>query len=395
MKLNPEWFEDADIRCLLAACDAEGITLRFVGGAVRDTVLMREVTDIDAATPTPAPEVMEKLGRQEIRIIPTGLAHGTVTARVGERHVEITTLRRDVDTDGRWAKVAPTDSWAEDAARRDFTMNAIYLAPDGQVFDPFSGIEDALAGRVRFIGDAQQRIEEDALRILRFYRFFATHGEPPADTQALAACAEKQAMIAGLSGERIAQEMRKLLAASQPIPALRLMQRDGVAEQVFGVSVDIATLLRLTMLEHTTATRVSIWARCAALLLEVEEADALVRRWRLSKAEARHLRELLELEPLHAEHPRHHHTRVMRVHGAAFYRDLLLLSAAGDVAWDVTPWITLSHQFSAPLFPVAGADLQARGVAPGKDMGALLLRMENAWEESDYTLGKEQLLAML
>ncbi|MCC7260226.1 MAG: CCA tRNA nucleotidyltransferase [Alphaproteobacteria bacterium] len=395
MRLNPPWLDDADVQRLLAACAAEGIALRFVGGAVRDTLLMREVGDIDAATPEPAGQVVHKLQAQGIRVIPTGIDHGTVTALLGKRQVEITTLRTDVETDGRHAKVRPTDSWEEDANRRDFTMNALYLSPQGELYDPHHGAEDALAGRVRFIGDAAQRIEEDALRILRFFRFFATHGEPPADQGALVACAAKQGMIAQLSGERIAQEMRKLMQAAQPIPSLRLMANSGVAAQVFGEQIDVATLLRLTMLEHTAGVRVSVWARVAALLLEPEDALRVAKRWKLSKAERKHLGELMEIEPLHAVHPAHHHTRVMRVHGAAFYRDLLLLSAANDVAWDIAPWIALSREFVAPVFPVKGDDLKKLGIAPGKEMGAVLMRLEHAWEESGYTLAKEALLGMV
>lgn len=395
MQLTPPWLDDPDVVQLLAACEAEGIALRFVGGAVRDTLLMREVGDIDAATPEPARDVMRKLQGQGIKTVPTGIDHGTVTAVLGKRVVEITTLRKDVETDGRHAKIAPTDSWEEDANRRDFTMNAMYLSPDGALYDPHDGAEDALAGRVRFIGDAERRIEEDALRILRFFRFFATHGEPPAESAALAACAAKAAMIGQLSGERIAQEMRKLLAAAQPIPSLRMMQQAGVAAEVFGEAIEIGTLLRLTMLEHTMQARASIWARCAALLLEEEDAERVAKRWKLSKAEAKHLHALMTVEPLEAGSAKHQHTRVMRLYGADFYRDLLLLSAASDVAWDIAPWIALSRTFAAPVFPVKGDDLAKQGIAPGKDMGAVLMRLEQAWEESDYTLTKDALLAMV
>lgn len=395
MQLNPSWLADADIVRLLEACAAEGIALRFVGGAVRDTLLMREVGDIDAATPAPADAVMEKLQRQGIKVVPTGIAHGTVSAVLKGRVVEITTLRKDVETDGRHAKIAPTDSWEEDAARRDLTMNAMYLSPEGVLYDPHQGADDALAGRVRFIGDAAQRIEEDALRILRFFRFFATHGEPPADADALQACAAKAHMVAQLSGERIAQEMRKLLAAAQPIPSLRLMQQAGVAAEVFGEAIEIGTLLRLTMLEHTMQAKASIWARCAALLLEEEDALRIAKRWRLSKAEAKHLHTLMMLEPLGPGCAKHKHTRVMRMYGAALYRDLLLLSAASDVAWDIAPWIAVSQTFVAPVFPVKGDDLKQCGIAPGKDMGAALVQLEQAWEESDYALDKDALLAMV
>lgn len=393
MKLAPDWLADEDVRTLLAACARQGIVLRFVGGAVRDTILMRAVVDIDAATPTHAPEMQQKLEAEGIRIIPTGLKHGTVTAVLPNRHVEITTLRQDVETDGRHAKVAPTTDWEVDAARRDFTMNALYLSPEGELFDYYDGAEDALHGRVRFIGDAAQRIAEDALRSLRFFRFLATHGEPPASGAAIAACRDAHWMLEDISGERIAQEMQKLLMAANPTYALRLMEDANVAAHVFAQPLRLGVFTRLTMLEHTAKMRAGVWGRCAALLQSAEGAPWITKRWRLSGRDAKRLALLAGLPRLKENDARHVHTRVIRLHGADLYRDLLLLSAAENGAFDLGPFIARAEGFSVPIFPLSGEDLKRAGIASGPAMGEVLKRLEDVWEESDYTLTKEALLS--
>lgn len=392
MKLKPDWLAHADIEALLAACARQSITLRFVGGAVRDTVLMREVGDIDAATPSLAAEVQQKLEAEGIKIVPTGLKHGTVTAVLASRHVEITTLRRDVETDGRHAKVEPTTDWQTDAARRDFTMNALYIDAEGELYDYYDGAEDALHGRVRFIGDAAKRIQEDGLRILRFFRFLATHGEPPANGAALAACGDAHWMLEEISGERIAQEMKKLLLAPNPTYALRLMEEANVAAHLFTQPLRIHTLTRLTMLEHTAQTRAGVWGRCAALLQHEDAAPAIAKRWRLSNKEARSLELLASLPRLKRGDARHMHTCVLRMHGKDIYRDLLLLSAAEGGAFDLAPWMHLADTFVAPVFPLTGPDVKAKGIAEGPAMGETLRRLESLWEESDYTLTREALL---
>src|SRR6185437_3989474 len=224
---RPAWVDDAGTRAVLAALGAEGGTARFVGGCVRDTLLGRPIGDIDIATPLTPDRVLARLKAAGIKAVPTGLVHGTVTAVTPQRHLEITTLRRDVETDGRHARIAFTADWAADAARRDFTMNALYLDADGNLFDPMGGLADLRAGRVRFVGDAATRIREDVLRLLRFYRFHAQLGRGTADPTARAACHALAALLPSLSGERIAAETLKLLAAADPIPTLALMAEDG------------------------------------------------------------------------------------------------------------------------------------------------------------------------
>ena len=216
-------------RAVTEALSAEGATVRFVGGCVRDAVLGRDAKDVDIATPDPPETVIALLEAAGLKAVPTGIAHGTVTAVADGTPFEVTTLRHDVETDGRHAKVAFTDDWVADAARRDFTLNALYCDADGALYDPVGGIEDARRGRVRFVGDARARIEEDALRLLRFFRFHAHYGRGEADATALAACRELAPLLANLSGERLRDETLKLLAAPESAPVVALMIDMGVS----------------------------------------------------------------------------------------------------------------------------------------------------------------------
>src|SRR5579863_1600834 len=230
-RIRPQsWMTARPTRRLLRALARNGVSARFVGGAVRDAVLGRPVSDIDLATPVPPERIQEILEAAGIKVVPTGIAHGTVTAVVPPRHFEITTLRIDVEPQGRRARVAFTDDWRADALRRDFTINALSLDPQGNLFDYVGGIADAKARRVRFVGDAETRIREDVLRLLRYYRFQAQLGFKRADRAARAACRALAPLLPTLSAERVWSELRKLLAAPDPLPVLRMMRRDGVLE---------------------------------------------------------------------------------------------------------------------------------------------------------------------
>src|SRR5712671_7743066 len=217
---------------LLKALADAGIAARFVGGCVRDALLRRPIADVDLATPARPEAVIAALEEARIKAVPTGIEHGTVTAvfdaKEPLRHFEITTLRRDVETYGRRARVAFDADWAEDAARRDFTINAIYLDPDGTLHDPVGGLADLAVGRVRFVGEAAKRIAEDVLRVLRYYRFVARFGGGSGDAAARAACRDAVPLLPKLSAERVSQEFLRLLAVSDPVPALRMMAEDGV-----------------------------------------------------------------------------------------------------------------------------------------------------------------------
>ncbi len=233
-------------RAVLRALKGEA---RFVGGCVRDTLLKRPIGDIDIATPLPPEEVMRRLAAARIKAVPTGLAHGTVTAVVEGRAFEITTLRRDVETFGHRARVAFTADWEADSRRRDFTMNALFLAADGEVLDYHDGLGDLRRGKVRFVGDPETRIREDVLRLLRFYRFHAWYGRGAADRAARAACRALAPLVPTLSGERVQAETMKLLRAPDPLPSLALMAKDGVLAQIVPVARPLRALRRLVRIE--------------------------------------------------------------------------------------------------------------------------------------------------
>src|SRR5215510_13136350 len=224
-RLDPQpWMIAAETVAVMAALSSAGGEARFVGGCVRDALLGRPVTDVDIATHEPPERVMNLLSRAGIKAVPTGIKHGTVTAVIGRKHFEITTLRRDVETYGRHARVEYTNDWAADAARRDFTMNALFCSLDGTIYDPFGGLADLREHRVRFVGDAEARIREDVLRLLRFFRFYAHYGAPPPDAAALAACRALAPLLPTLSGERVCGETLKLLLAPEPASVFATMR---------------------------------------------------------------------------------------------------------------------------------------------------------------------------
>jgi poly(A) polymerase len=397
MNAHPTWLDEPALQTLFAATAAAGGQARVVGGAVRDFLMDREGGDVDVASSLTPEKTMEIAAAQGWKAVPTGIAHGTVTLVLPQRIVEVTTLRRDVQTDGRHALVAFTERFEEDAARRDFTFNALYMDAAGALSDFFGGREDLQAQCVKFIGDAATRITEDGLRMLRYFRFLATHGKPPADAEALAAIAEKKAMVAQLSGERVAAEMRKLLTADNPAYALRLMAETGVAPLVFGRDITPTALIRLHMLEVQAGYQCSVWARALLLLPQATQADAtwLEQRWKLSRHEAAQLQLLAALPAFDAAAPRYVHTRLIRLHGAPAYLDWLLAAAVKQAGLNVAEYVQLAHDFVPPNFPVTAKDLVARGMAEGKALGDRLRLLEEQWEISDYTLSKEALLAQM
>ncbi len=387
---------------VMAALTARGGVARFVGGCVRDAVIGREVADVDIATAEPPETVIGLLEDAGLRAVPTGLAHGTVTAIAHGRPFEITTLRRDVETDGRHAKVAFTDDWASDAARRDFTFNAMFCDPDGTLYDPFDGAADLAAGRVRFVGDARARIEEDVLRLLRFFRFYAHYGAPPPDADALQACAALALRLPGLSGERVRVETLKLLAAPDPMAAVRLLAEAGALPHFMpeAEGSDFTTLERLVAIE-TRLKAVDPVRRLAALVDGAARPETIAERLRLSNAQARRLRDLLR-PPVAiggAMDDRDARRALYRA-GADTYRDLVLLAwardtaAALDAASYERPW-ALADAWPVPRFPLAGKDVLTRGVARGPRVGALLAALETWWIDGDFHADKPALLARL
>lgn len=423
----PAWIKEPDLQQFFAATAAKGGEARAVGGAVRDHLLGVEGGDVDLASTLTPQQTLEMASAHGWKAIPTGIDHGTVTVVLPTRVVEVTTLRKDVTTDGRRATVAFTDNWQEDAARRDFTINALYMDARGKLYDYFDGEKDIAAHRVAFIGDAATRIAEDGLRMLRFFRFLATHGQPPADAEALTAISAQAAMVEKLSGERIANEMRKLLSAPAPAYALRMMRQSGLAARVFGGEIDPSRMIRLQLLESQADYQVSVWGRAFALLAlppalsrdlpegggklthatqptspfggEVDRrsgggVDWIVLRWKLARHEAQQLRWLATQPAFDAAAPKHVHTRMLRLDGAPAYFDWLLTQAALTPGMDVAPYVALARDFKPPIFPITAKDLLARGMKEGKALGDKLSLLEAKWEESGYVLTKDELLSL-
>ncbi len=367
---------------------ALGSQARFVGGAVRDTLLGRKIGDIDIATPLLPDEVLRCLAASRIRALPTGLAHGTVTAVTAERHYEITSLRRDVETFGRRAKVAFTADWLEDSRRRDFTMNAMYLGADGSLFDYHHGLRDLLSGNVRFVGDPATRIAEDVLRLLRFYRFHAWYGRGAPDRGARAACRAAAPLIATLSGERVRAEMLKLLAAPDPVPALALMAEDGVLERVVPAARPVAALRRLIRIEN----KPDALRRLGALV--AGSADDLARRLKLSNIDRERL--LGMAEPIDLAAPAAAQRRLLYRLGRDAYIDRVLVSAAASGAVrPVKALLQRAARWRPVVFPLKGRDVTALGVAEGKEVGRLLGEIEAWWEARDFRDSRGACLAEL
>src|SRR4051794_39436851 len=249
MRIAPPWMREPATRALLDALRRGGIEARFVGGCVRDALLCRPSADIDLATPARPEAIIAALEKAGIKAVPTGIEHGTVTAVLPPRHFEITTLRRDVETYGRHARVAFDADWSEDAARRDFTINALYLDPEGTVHDPVGGLADLAAHRVRFVGEPARRIAEDVLRVLRYYRFEARFGHGEGDEAARAACRAAVPLLRTLSAERVAQELLRLLAIADPVRALTMMRDDGVLAAILPEATRLERLERLIAVE--------------------------------------------------------------------------------------------------------------------------------------------------
>jgi len=400
-KIEPQpWIIAGETRAVIEALTAEGQVVRFVGGCVRDALAKRPVKDVDIATPDPPEKVMALLEAAKIKAIPTGIDHGTVTAVVNKKPFEITTLRIDVDTDGRRAKVAFTDDWIADASRRDFTINTLSATPEGDVYDPFGGLDDLALGVVRFVGVAGERIAEDRLRILRFFRFNAEFGRPPADTDALVACRNQAAGLSELSGERIRTELFRILLAPEPADAVRLMQGHDVLAVILPEAGDVGPLRMLSWLE-TKAIKVESVVpdqvrRLAALLnTDVAGAGEVAERLRLSNKEKARLIRAVEIpEGFGPELAERELRKLLHHNGAANVRDWGLLAWAGELA--ITPrqseevrgrWLSLlvaADGWRPVAFPLQGRDAEGLGIEAGPRMGELLNAIEAWWEEEDF-----------
>jgi poly(A) polymerase len=364
---------------LLAALGAEKGETRFVGGCVRDTLLGLEASDVDLATRIAPEQVIKRLEKARIKAVPTGLAHGTITAVSGGKPVEVTTLRRDVATDGRRATIAFTEDWREDAARRDFTINALSADPaSGEVFDYFEGLADIEARRVRFIGDPLQRIAEDHLRILRFFRFHARFGLGDPDPAGLEACAARANDLMALSRERIADELLKLLALPDPTGTVRLMIAHGIFVPVLPEIGSADHLARLVRRERAAGVAPNPVRRLAALLPRHQpwDADHISSRLRFSKANRVRLIGA-SMDP--DERPPREAAYYL---GGESAIDRYLIWAESDeeavaAALDLTRW-------TPPRLPISGGAIVRRGIEKGPQVAGLMLQIEAKWVQEGF-----------
>ncbi len=361
---------------------------RFVGGAVRNALLGVPVVDVDIAVPMPPQEALARLKAKGIKAIETGLDHGTITAIAGRHAFEITSLRRDVETDGRHAKVAFTDDWAEDAARRDFTINALYASADGEIFDYATGVEDIVAGKGRFMGDPRTRIAEDYLRVLRLFRFHAWYGRGEIDADGLHAAAQARGKLKTLSAERVAKELLRLLEAVRPGPVLRVMAATGILPELLPEALQLPRLERLTELDAEQGFPRDAVLRLAALLPDGEKAaHAVADRLRLSNVDRSRLEEVLGGEPVSTQLSAQQVRRLLYKLGAARFRDKVLLQWAGSPNAPAMAWrmlLDMADNWRRPRFALTGHDVMAAGVPEGPQLGRVLSALETWWMDGDF-----------
>lgn len=392
--MPPTWLQEAPVRRLLAALADGGVEARFVGGCVRDWQLGRPIGDIDLAVTRPPETVMKVLEAAGLKVVPTGLKHGTITAIADHRPFELTTLRQDVETDGRRAVVAFTDDWRVDAARRDFTFNALYAEADGTIHDYFDGLSDLMAGRVRFIGDPDQRIAEDRLRVLRFFRFHAWYGRPPFDGSSFEACRRNAGALRGLSGERVRKELLRTLEAPAGADAADAMFDSGVLDHWLPEYAGSQRLRALLAREAEAGIAADGLRHLAAILPRGGDSVRIGKRLKLSTQESVRLAVLLaDTPPLDlAAGPRGWRAAIHR-QGARFFVDRVLL--AHDVAGDWKGALALAASWTPPDLPVTGSDALALGLRPGPAVGTLLEAVEAWWIEGDFAAGRDACLAEL
>ena len=378
------WLTDPATRAVMAALAARGgpDAARFVGGCVRNSLLDRPVDDVDIATRLEPHEVMEALKTAGLKAVPTGLDHGTVTAVSDHRPFEITTLRRDVTTDGRRATVAFTGDWAEDAGRRDFHINALYADASGQVFDPTGqGLADIAARRVVFVGDPDRRIREDRLRILRFFRFQAWYGRGAPDPAGLAACVREADGLSELSAERVSKELLKLLAAPDPVPTVAIMAETGILQRLLPDVPGLEAFQALAKVSDDAVLRLS-----ALMPPDAGARDRAARALRLSNRDRVRLVALAgpvpDLEQLGEPTVR----AMVYADGRQATQDRLTLALAarpGQVERHRT-LNKLVETWPIPRMPVGGREVAAMGVPPGPETGALLAAFEAGWIADDF-----------
>ena len=398
------WMRAPETLAVMAALEAAGGAdcARFVGGCVRNAITGHPVDDIDIATTLIPEAVVAALKAAKLKAVPTGIDHGTVTAVSGGKPFEITTLRRDVETDGRRAVVAFTTDWNEDAQRRDFRLNALYCDAEGRLFDPTGeGLTDARVGRIVFVDDADTRILEDGLRILRFFRFLAWYGKGEPDAEALAACARLKDRLTALSAERVSKELLKLLAADDPRPTLRLMAASGVLSVALPEARDLGRFDRLVGIETEQLFQCDPELRLGALLPDDPAVGAAcAERLRLSNAQRDRLAGMLGTEPTIRSwmSPREARRDVYRLGAATFCDRVLLAWADSDRPATTTQWralLPMAQSWPRPTFPLSGEEVMAAGVPRGPLVGQVMREVEAWWIDNDFISDKLSIVERL
>jgi len=390
MQLDPmrhTWMRAEELRAVMAALDGQA---RIVGGAVRNGLLGLDVSDVDLATPFLPDVVTRRLETAGIKAVPTGIEHGTITAVASGKTYEITTLRRDVASDGRHAVVAFTTDWAKDAQRRDFTINALYADAEGQVIDLVGGLVDLEQGRIRFVGDASARIVEDYLRILRLFRFHAWYGKGDLEPSALYAAAAHRSGLARLSGERIQKEMLKLLSADDPTAVLRIMAASGVLSEILPGALNFGRLESLATIDAGAFFIPDPLLRLAALLPdESAAAKDIAGRWRLSGAQALRLEDLGSAKEKIVSYLSVKEMRKLLYRlGGARFKDRVFLKWASDpklsnaVQWRMM--LAVADAWERPTFPITGREVMLAGVSEGPLIGRILQEVEDWWVDADF-----------
>ena len=385
------WLRQGAVARLLAVLDRDGEEARVVGGAVRNALLDLPVGEIDVATSAVPQEVVRRVKAAGWKAVPTGIEHGTVTVVIDKHPFEVTTLRKDVETFGRKARVEFGRDWVADAQRRDFTINALSASATGEVFDYAGGLDDIAARRVRFIGDPQARIAEDFLRILRFFRFHAHFASGPPDGAGLAACIRARAGLGQLSRERVRMELVKLVIAPRAAATLWVMTECGILGAVLGGVAYVPSFEKLAEREAAPGLEIDPVRRLGALGVAVrEDAERLAERLRLSNAEAQRLLALdgwWRVLPAADEQPAH---ALLYQLGPQSFVDRVLVAwsrapaeaADADAAWRALA--TLPQRWSTPIFPLKSADFIRRGLPKGPALGAALRAAEQAWIAADF-----------
>jgi poly(A) polymerase len=392
-KLDPareQWMRSEPLSKVMRALTRDGGDARYVGGAVRNALLGAAVADVDIATPLTPDDVTQRLKAANIAAIPTGIEHGTITAVADGTPYEVTTLRRDVETDGRHAVVAFTTDWREDAARRDFTINALYANSDGEIFDYHHGLDDLAAGRVRFVGDARARIREDYLRILRLFRFHAWYGKGDIDAAALKAASDEKSGLTKLSGERVSKEFLRLLEAENPVSMLRTMAATGILAEILPGTLDVARLERLCAIDAANFFAPDAILRLAALLGADGDAAAIADRFKLSNRDRERLEDLATAKEKIVSYLSIREVRKLLYRlGRERFKDRTFLRWAEDpkssnaIQWRAL--LAFANAWERPAFPLTGRHVMHAGVAEGPLVGEILAEVEDWWIDSDFT----------